>query len=48
MDLFYRKHYAPRYNPIVNATVLLAIYAGLVAAIGRLLVTPAERRRVSV
>jgi hypothetical protein len=48
MDLFYSKHYAPRYNPLVNVAVLLAIYGGLLAAIGRLLVTPAARRRVSV
>jgi GT2 family glycosyltransferase len=48
MDLFYRKHYAARYNPAVNAAVLFAIYAGLAAAVLRLLATPPARRRVSV
>ncbi len=46
MDLFYRKHYAQAYNPLVNGLVLSAIYGAFSLAVLRGLLTPVSRRRV--
>lgn len=48
MDLFYRKHYARRYNPAVSALVRLGILGGLGAALVRLSLTPRAQRRVGL
>jgi GT2 family glycosyltransferase len=44
MFRFYRDHYAPRSNPMVNG----AVYAGILAKLGVSLVTSAFRRRRAI
>ncbi len=48
MDLFYRKHYLRRYNPLVTALVLVGVYTGLVVALARTALAPAAERRVGL
>lgn len=48
MDLFYRKHYARRYNPAISALVRLGILAGLGAAMVRLALAPRAVRRIGL
>ncbi|MDQ6672192.1 MAG: glycosyltransferase family 2 protein [Chloroflexota bacterium] len=48
MDLFYRKHYVNRYSPLVTGVVRLAIYAALVVATCRTLLTHPSQRRVGL
>jgi hypothetical protein len=45
MDLYFRKHYARQYHPVVSALVIGAIYAALGLSLLRLALTPTERRR---
>lgn len=45
MDLFYRKHYARRYNPAVSLLVIGGVYAGLGLALLRNALAPPGSRR---
>ncbi len=47
MRIFYRKHYAQRYNGLVNATVSLGITARGTLALLQNTLRPAERKRVT-
>lgn len=46
MDLFYRKHYARRYNPLLTAAIVAGIHAGMAVSLVRLAAMPPDRRRV--
>lgn len=46
MELFYRKHYARQYNPLVTGLVAAGIYLGMGLAFVRLVVTPRANRPV--
>jgi GT2 family glycosyltransferase len=48
MDLFYRKHYARRYNPLVTAAVVTGIYTALGVSLVRLALTPGQPSRVGL
>jgi len=48
MDLFYRKHYVDRYNPVVTGVVRTAIYGALAVAMCRTLLTSPSQRRVGL
>jgi N-acetylglucosaminyl-diphospho-decaprenol L-rhamnosyltransferase len=49
MDLFYAKHYAHRYTPLLTGLVRLGIYLALALSLGRVaLGTPARRRAARV
>ena len=48
MDLFYRKHYARRYNPLVSAAVVTGIYTALGVSLLRLALTPGPPSRVGL
>jgi N-acetylglucosaminyl-diphospho-decaprenol L-rhamnosyltransferase len=48
MDLFYRKHYARRYNPVVTAAVVAGIYTALAVSLVRLALTPGQPARVGL
>lgn len=47
MHVFYRKHYAGRYNGLVNAIITLGIIARGKVALAQNAVRPAERKRVT-
>jgi GT2 family glycosyltransferase len=48
MDLFYRKHYIRRYNPLVTGAVRTAIYGALVVSMARTFLTAPAQRRVGL
>jgi N-acetylglucosaminyl-diphospho-decaprenol L-rhamnosyltransferase len=48
MDLFYRKHYIDSYHPLLTGVVRVAIYAALVVAVFRTLLTTPSSRRVGL
>ncbi len=48
MDLFYRKHYAREYNPLLSAAVTGGIYLALMLALVRITLLPASNRRVGL
>jgi N-acetylglucosaminyl-diphospho-decaprenol L-rhamnosyltransferase len=48
MDLFYLKHYVQRYHPLLSGVVRTSIYAALLIALSRTLLTRPSERRVGV
>jgi N-acetylglucosaminyl-diphospho-decaprenol L-rhamnosyltransferase len=46
MDVFYRKHYSGKYNPLLTGAVRAGIYAALLTSLVRAALTPPADRRV--
>jgi GT2 family glycosyltransferase len=48
MDIFYQKHYVHQYHPLLTGVVRIAIYAALVMALCRTMMTSPSARRVGL